>query len=103
MLDKISAENRETTMCGDYNVNYKIANDHFDFKNLVKMHGFTQLIKSFTRITKKSRTLIDLFYTTDESKIADRLIYENSVSDHSLIGINRKVNCKRFVPKTMKV
>ena len=67
------------------------------------MHGFTQLIKSFTRITKRSQTLIDLFYTTDESKIADTLTYENSVSDHSLIGINRKVNCKRFVPKSIKV
>ena len=103
MLDKISAENRETIMCGDYNINYKVANDHSDFKNLVKMHGFTQLIKSFTRITKRSQTLIDLFYTTDESKIADTLTYENSVSDHSLIGINRKVNCKRFVPKSIKI
>ena len=102
MLDAISAENRETIMCGDYNINYKVSNDHIDLKNLVKMHGFSQIIKSFTRITKRSRTLIDLFYTTDESKIVESLVYENSVSDHSLIGVNRKSNCKRFIPKTIK-
>ena len=100
MLDFISSENLETIMCGDFNINYKVPNDHIDLKNLISLHGFTQLIKSFTRVTKKSKTLIDLFFTTDKSKIADSVLYENSVSDHSLIGVNRKINCKSYPSKS---
>lgn len=99
ILDAITAENKETIMCGDFNCNYKVPGDHSDLKDLVKLHGFSQLIKSYTRITKNSKTLIDLFYTTNKIVITDTLVHTNSISDHGLIGINRKMNCKRYQPK----
>ena len=95
MLDNISAEDKETIMCGDFNIDYKVPRDHSNLKDLIKLYGYNQLIKTFTRIAKQSKTLIDLIFTTDKYKIADTIVYTNSTSDHSLIGINRKMNCKR--------
>ena len=102
MLDNISSENKETIMIGDFNCDYKVPRDHIDMKALVKLQGYSQLINDYTRITKNSRTCIDLCYTTNKSNIADTLIHNNSLSDHCMIGIIRKMNCKRYAAKSIK-
>ena len=102
MLNIISAENKETIMLGDFNCDYKIPRDHEDLKALIKTYGYSQLIKDNTRITKDSRTCIDLCFTTNKEIIADTLNYKNSLSDHNLIGVIRKMNCKRHLSQNIK-
>ncbi|XP_057308103.1 uncharacterized protein LOC130645960 [Hydractinia symbiolongicarpus] len=102
MLDTISVENKETITCGDFNCDYNLPRVHSNIKDLVKLYNYSQVIKSSTRISKESRTLIDLIFTTDKSKINDSLVYTNFLSDHCLIGISRKTNCKRYPQKNIK-
>ena len=102
MLNTISLENKETIMLGDFNCDYKVPRDHVDIKELIKTYGFSQLIKEYTRVTKDSKTCIDLCFTTKESFIADTLTYKNSLSDHSMIGVIRKMNCQKYLSKTIK-
>ena len=102
MMNIISRENKETIMLGDFNCDYKVPGDHIDLKALIKTYGYSQLIKDYTRITKTSRTCIDLCFTTNKMTASDTLNYQNSLSDHNLIGINRKMNCKRYLSQTVK-
>ena len=61
------------------------------------------LVSSPTRITSKSRTLIDIILTNDSSKIANSIVYANSYSDHDLMGIVRKMHVKKFVSRKIFV
>ena len=43
-----------------------------------------------------------MFFSSEKRNITDTIVYSNSISDHNLIGINRKINCQRFASKTIK-
>ena len=85
------------------NCNYLVLNDHVVIKDAIRENGFKQLISKPTRITKNSKTLIDIIITTDSSKIVDSIVYANSCSDHDLVGIVRKMNVKKYVPRKIFV
>ena len=89
-------------MCGDFNCDYNASRDHGQLKDLVKLYSFSQIIKTFTRVASNSKTIIDLSYTSNKSNVVDTIVYNNSMSDHSVIGINRKMSFQRFQPKTIK-
>ena len=57
------------------------------------------MLKSPTRITNNTKTLIDIIITTREDRIENHIVIGNSISDHDLTGINRKMNCKKFKPR----
>ena len=48
------------------------------------------MLKSPTRITNNTKTLIDIITTTREDRIENHIVVGNSISDHDLTGINRK-------------
>ena len=43
--------------------------------------------------------MIDIFATTHELNLTKNIIYGSSLSDHELIGIVRKINCRKFSPR----
>ena len=51
----------------------------------MNLHGLTQLVKSPTRITKKSSTLLDVILTTIPSRCIVTDVIHTSYSDHSLV------------------
>ena len=51
-----------------------------------------QLIKTPTRTTRKTKTLVDIIATTDKTKICNSIVHANSFSDHDLSGIVRKMH-----------
>ncbi len=57
------------------------------------------MIKSPTRITKETNTLIDIIACSHGDRVAKATVYLDAISDHELTGIIRKMNCKRFVPR----
>lgn len=103
LLSTVTSENKESIMCGDFNIDFNVSTDHLKIKELIKSYGFHQKIKLPTRISKHSRTLIDLAFTTDKTKIAETIVYSNSLSDHNLIGVIRKMHCNRYTPKSITV
>ena len=64
----------------------------------MQSHGFLQLIKSDTRVTEDSSTLIDLIFTNKLSNIVLSDVIETHISDHHMIKCIRKINHQKFAP-----
>jgi len=48
---------------GDFNINYQTDNaSQKEFKTIMTLHGFKQLVKLATRITMETKSLIDLVF-----------------------------------------
>ena len=92
---------REVILMGDINANYLDKNSCKELKCVLSSNGFKQLVKSPTRVTKETRTLIDVILTTREENIAKTIVAPLSLSDHDLIGCVRKVNHQKVDPRTI--
>ena len=92
-------ENKESLIIGDINCDYLVPNDHKEIKDIFKFNGFKQVIKDPTRITTSSRTLIDIAATTHANRIDETIVMGNSISDHELIGIVRKLHLQKYQPR----
>ena len=100
-LINVSKEQKEVIILGDFNVDYKKASDNKEIKDVFTLNGFTQIIKTPTRITKQSETIIDIINTNNPEAIANEEVFPMSISDHDLVGCVRKINNKTFSPKTI--
>lgn len=49
-----------------------------------------------TRTTATSKTLIDVIATTHPNRIERSIVEANSLSDHDLTGVIRKLHCMKF-------
>ena len=91
-------EQKEVLILGDFNVNYLDKNDNKELKTIINVNGFEQIVKTATRITPTTETLIDLILTNNSSNIKDTIVYPLSIGDHDIIGCNRKLNCAKYEP-----
>ena len=101
-LEDISSGGNELLLLGDFNLDMlprKLPVDARDLRQLFNAYQVTQLIKSPTRVTNNSSTLIDLALTTDVGKIVASGVMQCSISDHSLIYLVRRA---RKVQTTFK-
>ena len=80
---------------GDLNIN--LINENTDTSNGVKrykqfcsLHGLKQLIKSPTRVTDKSTSLLDHILTDSSHRISQHGVLDIGLSDHQLIYCTRK-------------
>ena len=103
MLSAVNCENKKVILSGDLNCNYLIANDHKEIKDTIKINGLKQIIDKPTPISKDSRTIIDIIASSDDSKIADKIVFPSCLSDHELVGVIRKMLIKRFTPRKVFV
>ena len=66
LLDKLSKENKDIMIMGDFNVNLINCNDGKNISNFfdtMLSHSFLPFITTSTRITRNTKTLIDnIFY-----------------------------------------
>lgn len=77
--------NNEVILIGDLNINWDNKSDKKKLKEITDHFGLTQMINDSTRITNRSKTLIDLVF----SNIPDRMIktynFLTGLSDHNAI------------------
>ena len=99
MLSITLSENKETLIAKDLNCDYAKIDCSKDLKDVLKLYNFKQVISKPTRITRISSSLIDIIATTHNEHITKSFLFPNSISDHDLIGIIRRINCKRFTPR----
>ena len=98
MLDKLTTNETETILLGEFNFNYIAPNTAtMKFKRLTNLFHLKQLITEPTRITENSRSLIDLFLTSRPE------LYVSSVtpigfSDHCAIAGFRKLHRIKLPP-----
>ena len=86
-------KNKETIIVGDLNCNYLVKSAQKEIKDALSLNGFKQVINMPTRTTATSRTLVDIIATTHPNRVE-----ANSLSDHDLMGVIRKLHCMKFKP-----
>ena len=96
MLVKISDLSFEVIILWDLNVNHLISSKEKELKDMIRLEGFEPLVKSPTRVTQDSSTLIDVILTKNEQAIASTDVAPLNMSDHVLIGCVRKVNHQKY-------
>ena len=101
----IFSKYEDPVLTGDFNVNM-LNTESSDFKKLIdsiiEPFDFKQIIKHPTRITDKSKTLIDLLFVKDLNKVkAVGQCDLPGVSDHFLIYMAYNVKKPKFEPITV--
>ena len=85
LLDKVSNENKDIMIMGDFNVNLINCNDDKNTSNFLDTmlsHSFLPFITTPTRITRNTKTLIDnIFYNKPLNDITTRSL-SIVISDH---------------------
>ena len=100
MLSTVSSEDKECILTGDINCNYLVPSDHKEIKSILASYGLKQLITTPTsRITRESKTLIDIICSNEPEKIYSVKVISAGLSDHELICCSCKVNNVKIHPR----
>ena len=94
IVQTLDVESKEFILLGDLNCNY--ITENYDnqlnhLKQISETFQLTQLIKEPTRITPLSKTLIDVIFSNDPSRIILTGVAHIGISYHSLVYAVRKI------------
>ena len=95
------SENKEPILTRDFNINYQKVDDNGELKSIFMLFQLKQIIKTATRVTDKTESLIELVFANVAFNITMNDVYALSFSDHNLIGFNHKQNRVKSAPKTI--
>ena len=101
MMSTVVFEDKECILTGAINCNYLENSDHKELKTILSSFNLKQLISSPTRITKESKTLIDVNFSNETQNISSVKVIPAGLSDHELIGCSRKIQNVTFQSKTI--
>lgn len=102
--DYLDTSPPNTYILGDMNVDVSSQSlNSRILKSLLLQHNFTQLIKTATRITETSQTLIDLIVTNSPDKQCDSGVISTGIADHELIYTIRSKSKVTNIPKVINV
>ena len=92
----IAANNHETYILGDININLlhsglTVPMGIKKYRDFCAIQGLTQIIKNATRITETTSNLLDHILTNSIDKISQSGIIDVGISDHQLIFCTRKI------------
>lgn len=68
-------------------------------KHVLSSQGFVQNVKNPTRVTKDSKTLIDVILSNCPQNLPKTIVIESSLSDHHMVGTVRKLNSSKLQPR----
>lgn len=102
ILKELNTLGKEVIVLGDFNVNWIDKNSRKRLKEIIGLYNFEQLIQGPTRITKTSKTQIDLVFSNKSDRIIKSFNFITGMSDHNLVLIARKLNKNRFTFRTNK-
>ena len=87
-------ENKEVYMLGDLNCNLLDSNlsNVKMLQEIMQLYQLTQIIDDPTRVTKSTKSLLDVCITSSPDKIIQSGVVHLGISDHSLIYATRKLN-----------
>ena len=102
ILNNISLLNIETIILGDLDCNYLDNKSNVSIKDLFKLRGYKEIIKTATRIAKDSSTLIDMILTSRPDNVINVNSIISSLRDHNVFKCVRKLSNIKFNPRTIK-
>ena len=94
IVEKIDCTGLDYYILGDLNCDYlcpekaNLATSYL--RNIADVYGLSQLISEPTRITKTTKTLIDVCFTNNPERITDSGVNHLGISDHSIVFMTRK-------------
>ena len=101
-IQKIDKTYEDIYILGDMNCDFMRDPSESHTKCLIDVldiYQFSQTITKPTRVTKTSKTLIDLFITNNTKSVSQSGVYPLSISDHYLINGVRKIGIPRKQPR----
>lgn len=102
ILRYLNSLGKEIIVLGEFNVNWSNKTKRKKLKELTGVFNFTQLINGPTRITKTSKTQIDLVFSNKPERILKSFNFITGVADHNLIMVARKLSEKSFTFRANK-
>jgi exonuclease III len=81
---------KEIILMGDFNINWNVKRERTTLKHITDYFNLTQMIKTPTRITNHSETLIDLLFTNHAERIGKTYNLITGLSDHNIVFVSRK-------------
>ena len=98
VIKSLDFENKEIIVIGDMNCNYLAESRNSELINLTEIsevYQLTQIINKPTRITVTSKSLIDLIFTNQESRVVSLEVIDCGISDHCLVSCCSE-NCSSY-------
>ena len=86
MMDKISFRHTDILLLGDFN--YDLLVPQPAWESTTTLIGLKQIINDPTRITMKSKTLLDHIYTNRPEAVYKAFVDDLSISDHQPVNCN---------------
>ena len=83
-------------LLGDSNINFLKRSDNCEYKSILELLGFKQLIRTPARIINDMESLTDIIASNNCASIKD-----TAVVDHEFIGCVRKLNHMKLPEKTI--
>ena len=93
-------------LLGDFNIDLSADQESQQtrhFKQTLYELNLTNVIKNYTRVTDRSKTLIDLALTIDTSKVSKCGTFPIGLSDHDLIYTVININREKTPPRLIEV
>ena len=82
-------------------VNFLKTSDNCEFRSILQLFGFTQLIRTPTRTTNDTKSWIDIIASNNCASIKNTTIVPCGIADHELIGCVREFNHMKFPKKAI--
>ena len=87
-------KNKEIYLLGDLNCNLldSSLSNVKTLQEIMQLYQLTQVINEPTRVTKSTKSILDVCITSSPDKIIQSGVVHLGISDHSLIYATRKLN-----------
>ena len=73
--------------------------DNKEFKAILCLFGFKQMVDKPTRITESTETLNDIIEANNPANMIKTEVIPTSIGDHEMVGCVRKLNHASFKPR----
>ena len=104
-MAKADSKYKEVYLLGDLNCNFLCDPLEAHTKHLLDVlinFQFMQVLNEPSRVTPKTKTLIDLVITNSVESLSHSGVYPLSISDHNLIYAVRKIGIPRGQPRLIE-
>ena len=113
IFDATTTLSNDVIFLGDFNCDMMEPNkppmDGRDLCDLLDIYNLKNLITSPIRITKTSKTLLDLILTNNKKRILSSGVVDVQISDHSLVftilldSQHQDYNREKFMPEVIRI
>ena len=100
MIDNIHTVKPHADILVLVDFNIDLLKPHSSWDSTITLLGLTQLVKSPTRITQTSATIIDHIHTNNPDVITEVSVSDLSINDHCPISCSRSIKLPKCEPQT---